>query len=125
MMLSFLFLTCAAVLNAQMPPALVNAERAKILEGVKSVPKLGAPGPVGIWGQIAFPILSAPDKDGVEKYTTEIRCDDMKMLGGRPDGAGQSSGRSEGYEQAPRRDAPPSGNKPKPSFDDLGDDLPF
>ncbi|MFN7561039.1 MAG: M60 family metallopeptidase [Prosthecobacter sp.] len=49
-----------------MPPALVNAERAKILEGVKSVPKLGAPGPVGIWGQIAFPILSAPDKDGVE-----------------------------------------------------------
>ncbi len=56
----------SAVLNAQMPPALVNAERAKILEGVKSVPKLGAPGPVGIWGQIAFPILSAPDKDGVE-----------------------------------------------------------
>ncbi|MFM2166067.1 MAG: hypothetical protein RIS79_438, partial [Verrucomicrobiota bacterium] len=51
---------------AQMPPALVNAERAKILEGVKSVPKLGAPGPVGIWGQIAFPILSAPNKDGVE-----------------------------------------------------------
>jgi hypothetical protein len=60
------FLAFTAVLNAQMPPALVNAERAKILEGVKSVPKLGAPGPVGIWGQIAFPILSAPDKDGVE-----------------------------------------------------------
>jgi hypothetical protein len=55
-----------AVAQAQMPPALVNAERAKILEGVKSVPKAGAPGPVGIWGQIAFPILSAPDKDGVE-----------------------------------------------------------
>lgn len=56
----------AAVSHAQMPPALVNAERAKILEGVKSVPKAGAPGPVGIWGNIAFPILSAPDKDGVE-----------------------------------------------------------
>ncbi len=53
-------------LHAQMPPALVNAERAKILEGVQSVPKSGAPGPIGIWGNIAFPILSAPDKDGVE-----------------------------------------------------------
>lgn len=56
----------AVVSHAQMPPALVKAERAKILEGVKSVPKAGAPGPVGIWGNIAFPILSAPDKDGVE-----------------------------------------------------------
>ena len=62
-LLSLLF---CAVAQAQMPPALVNAERAKILEGVKSVPKSGAPGPIGIWGQIAFPILSAPDKDGVE-----------------------------------------------------------
>jgi hypothetical protein len=60
------FLALCVLLNAQMPPALVNAERAKILEGIKSVPKLGAPGPVGIWGQLAFPILSAPDKDGVE-----------------------------------------------------------
>ncbi|MDP1590097.1 MAG: hypothetical protein Q8M07_20255, partial [Prosthecobacter sp.] len=62
-LLSLLF---CAFAQAQMPPALVNAERAKILEGVKSVPKAGAPGPVGIWGNIAFPILSAPDKDGVE-----------------------------------------------------------
>lgn len=54
------------VLHAQMPAAVVNAERAKILEGVKSVPKAGAPGPVGIWGTMAFPLLSAPDKDGVE-----------------------------------------------------------
>ncbi len=53
-------------LHAQMPAAMVNGERAKILEGVKSVPKTGAPGPVGIWGTMAFPILSAPDKDGVE-----------------------------------------------------------
>lgn len=60
------FLAFTAAVNAQMPPALVNAERAKILEGVKSVPKAGAPGPIGIWGNIAFPILSAPDKDGVE-----------------------------------------------------------
>lgn len=62
-LLSLLF---CAVAQAQMPPALVKAERAKILEGVKSVPKAGSPGPVGIWGNIAFPILSAPDKEGVE-----------------------------------------------------------
>lgn len=59
-------LAFAGVLNAQMPPALVTAERAKILEGVKSLPKAGAPGPIGIWGNMAFPILSAPNKDGVE-----------------------------------------------------------
>lgn len=59
-------LALGAISHAQLPPALVNAERAKILEGVQSVPKLGAPGPVGIWGQIAFPILSAADKDGIE-----------------------------------------------------------
>lgn len=51
---------------AQMPVEFVNAERGKILEGVKTIPKTGAPGPVGIWGTMAFPILSAPDKDGVE-----------------------------------------------------------
>ena len=51
---------------AQMPPEMVKAERVKILEGVGSVPKAGAPGPVGIWGNIAFPILSAPDRAGVE-----------------------------------------------------------
>ena len=66
------------------------------------------------------------DKDGVEKYTTEIRCDDMKMLGGRPEGGSQSSGgRNDGYDQSPRSESPPPGNKPKPSFDDLGDDIPF
>lgn len=62
----FISLLFCASAQAQMPPVLVNAERAKILEGIKSVPKSGAQGPVGIWGNIAFPILSAPDKDGVE-----------------------------------------------------------
>lgn len=61
-----LFLVGTVSCLAQMPAELVNAERGKILAGVKSVPKTGAPGPVGIWGTMAFPILSAPDKDGVE-----------------------------------------------------------
>ncbi|MCB1224228.1 MAG: M60 family metallopeptidase [Verrucomicrobiales bacterium] len=47
--------------QAQIPPELVTAERSKILEGVKSVPRVGAPGPVGIWGTLAFPILAAAD----------------------------------------------------------------
>jgi single-strand DNA-binding protein len=34
------------------------------------------------------------DKDGVEKYTTEIVVDDMKMLGGKPD-AGQAPARKQ------------------------------
>ncbi|MFZ2280943.1 MAG: M60 family metallopeptidase [Prosthecobacter sp.] len=63
---TLVLLAFVGILHAQMPPALVNAERAKILGGVKSVPKAGAPGPIGIWGNMAFPILSAPDKDGVE-----------------------------------------------------------
>jgi single-strand DNA-binding protein len=66
------------------------------------------------------------DKDGQERYTTEIRCDDMKMLGSRqgmgaPAGGGGGSGYDEPTDYAP---APPK-NKPKPSFDDLGDDIPF
>ena len=66
------------------------------------------------------------DKDGQERYTTEIRCDDMKMLGSRqgmgaPAGGGGGGGYDEPTDYAP---APPK-NKPKPSFDDLGDDIPF
>lgn len=60
------------------------------------------------------------DKDGQERYTTEIKCDQMKMLGSRPDGQRNTDESSdEGY--AP----PPAKDKPKPSFDDLGDDIPF
>ncbi len=51
---------------AQIPQQIVEAERSKILAGVKSIPKPGAPGPIAIWGTLAFPILSAPDRDGVE-----------------------------------------------------------
>ena len=64
------------------------------------------------------------DKEGQERYTTEIRGDEMKMLGSRQGmGAPASSG---GYDNEPADYAPaPARNKPKPSFDDLGDDIPF
>lgn len=61
----FLFIT-VSLTQAQLPPELVTAERTKILTGVQSLPKSGSPGPIAIWGNMAFPILSAPDKEGVE-----------------------------------------------------------
>lgn len=60
------------------------------------------------------------DKEGQERYSTEIVANEMKMLGKR-EGMGAPSDNSDNtdYAPAPRKD------KPKPSFDDLGDDIPF
>jgi len=78
------------------------------------------------------------DKDGVEKYTTEIIADNMQLLGGREGGsagAGAEEGGGGGY--APReRSAPPArpaAPRPAPApaaksstgFDDMDDDIPF
>jgi len=92
------------------------------------------------------------DKDGVEKFTTEIFADQMQLLGGREDGGGGGMGRSsgggghsgpadDGYGDdsgapapAPRRAAPPPrapAPAPRPApksstgFDDMDDDIPF
>uniref|UniRef100_Q47IU1 Single-stranded DNA-binding protein n=1 Tax=Dechloromonas aromatica (strain RCB) TaxID=159087 RepID=Q47IU1_DECAR len=68
------------------------------------------------------------DKDGQERYTTEIRCDDMKMLGSRQGmgaPAGGGGGGGSGYDEPTDYSPAPPKNKPKPSFDDLGDDIPF
>ena len=56
------------------------------------------------------------DQNGVEKYSTEIRADQMQMLGGRQGMGGQGGGHDDGggyggdagggYDQAPRRAAP-------------------
>ena len=74
------------------------------------------------------------DKDGVDKYTTEIRADQMQMLGSRQ-GMGGSSGSSdsdEGAYSAPRapaaRPAPVAKATPAKAasgFDDMDDDIPF
>ena len=68
------------------------------------------------------------DKDGQEKYTTEIRGDAMQMLGGRQGmgaPAGGGGGGGGGYDEPTDYSPAPPKNKPKPSFDDLGDDIPF
>ena len=72
------------------------------------------------------------DKDGVEKFTTEIRADQMQMLGGRQGMGGGDDGGGSNY-SAPRPAAPaarPAAAKPVAAkaasgFDDMDDDIPF
>ena len=65
------------------------------------------------------------DKDGNERYSTEIIGDRMQMLGSRT-GAGSPEGRGE-----PRGEAPPEAKagaapaKKGGKFDDMEDDIPF
>ena len=77
------------------------------------------------------------DKDGVEKFTTEIRADQMQMLGSRqgmgggsPDGddgggggGGYSAPRAPAARPAPVAKAAPA--KAASGFDDMDDDIPF
>jgi single-strand DNA-binding protein len=76
------------------------------------------------------------DKDGVEKYTTEVIAQEMTMLGGREGGGGGGGDDMGGGEQrapAPQRSAPAPRSAPasKPAaksatgFDDMDDDIPF
>jgi single-strand DNA-binding protein len=87
------------------------------------------------------------DQQGVEKFTTEIRADQMQMLGARQGmggsgggvgggGGGGGGGDDGGYDSAPRRSAPPArapapaaqrpaAGKPSSGFDDMDDDIPF
>ena len=95
------------------------------------------------------------DQSGVEKFSTEIRADQMQMLGSRQGmgGGGQGGGGQQGggyddgygdqggYDQAPRRAAPaqrpaapvqrpapaPVAQAPRAAsgFDDMDDDIPF
>jgi single-strand DNA-binding protein len=77
------------------------------------------------------------DKDGAERYTTEIVAEQMQLLGGR-EGMGESDG---GYSRASsdtgehraapqqQRSAPaaprPAPQKSATGFDDMDDDIPF
>jgi single-strand DNA-binding protein len=76
------------------------------------------------------------DKDGVEKYTTEIVADQMQLLGSREGmGGGDEAGSGSGYGRAGggegRPAARPSAPAAKPAaksstgFDDMDDDIPF
>jgi single-strand DNA-binding protein len=69
------------------------------------------------------------DKDGHDRYTTEIIADEMQMLGGRGDGGGGNFGGSRGGSNPSQGGSKPSqggGNAPpQPGPDDFDDDIPF
>lgn len=69
------------------------------------------------------------DQSGVEKYSTEIRADQMQMLGGRQGGdQGEDGGHSRAPATAPRqqqRNAPAPAPRAASGFDDMDDDIPF
>ena len=62
------------------------------------------------------------DKDGQDRYTTEIMASEMKMLGSRPGSGEPREAPSEPRAAEPR--AAPA-KKPAGKFDDLEDDIPF
>ncbi len=74
------------------------------------------------------------DKDGIEKYTTEIVAEQMQLLGSREGmGGGDEGGYDTGSDRPARAPAPrpaqrPSAPAPQKSatgFDDMDDDIPF
>ncbi len=76
------------------------------------------------------------DKDGQERYTTEIEATEMQMLGGRGGQGGQGGGSGASYgggddfgggDFSPRSSAPAASapKKKAPTFDDMDDDIPF
>ncbi len=76
------------------------------------------------------------DKDGVEKYATDIVAEQMQMLGGRQgmggdssmdDGAGSYESTRPAPAPRPQQAAPQPrpAPKPAPNFSDMDDDIPF
>ena len=75
------------------------------------------------------------DKDGAEKYTTEIIAEEMKMLGGREGmgGGADEGGAGGGYERPAPASRPSGGGaaatkpaaKSSTGFDNMDDDIPF
>ena len=71
------------------------------------------------------------DKEGQERFTTEIKADRMQMLGSRSGGSDRMSAPDDDSSSAPGRTSPSAASAKKPaagkagSFDDIEDDIPF
>lgn len=71
------------------------------------------------------------DKDGIERYATDIIAENMQMLGG-PRTGGDEGGQPQqqrpapsGQRQAPPAQRPAPAARPAPNFSDMDDDIPF
>ena len=66
------------------------------------------------------------DKEGQDRYSTDIRGDVMQMLGRREGGgAPREEGAPRGGEAKAGGEAKPAQKKPAGKFDDMEDDIPF
>jgi len=68
------------------------------------------------------------DKQGQERYTTEIIASDMQMLGGRGGGgmsAGGGAGADAGRDRAPAELPEPAGSATGAEREEFDDDIPF
>ena len=66
------------------------------------------------------------DRDGNDRYTTEVIADEMQMLGGRGGGGGNySSGGGSNGGSSGGSNAPSGGGQSAPPADDFDDDIPF
>lgn len=71
------------------------------------------------------------DNNGQERYTTEIRADEMKMLGGKSEDSGESHQQSnqkpaqkqQNYKTPPKQPSAQGGDRN--GFDDFDQDIPF
>jgi single-strand DNA-binding protein len=67
------------------------------------------------------------DNDGKDRWTTEVKLENMQMLGGKGDG-GQSEGAPAPRQQGSGRPAAPAARpapRQAPNFSDMDDDIPF
>ena len=67
-----------------------------------------------------FSVRKYQDKDGVDRYATEIKGQDFQLLGGKPEGAG--GGQQQAPAQQQRQQAPA---QQRPAADDMDDSIPF
>lgn len=67
------------------------------------------------------------DKDGIERYATEIIADSMQMLGGKPQGQSNDVMDDDYGSSAPqsRQARNSAASKPAPNFSDMDDDIPL
>jgi single-strand DNA-binding protein len=65
------------------------------------------------------------DKDGQDRYSTDIRADVMQMLGRREGGGGPREFEPKPSGEAKGGEAKPAAKKPAGKFDDMEDDIPF